>query len=352
MRRFSLFLAMILFMVATPLVSAQVGNSEQLDPGGHRLTWTGNWFLDIQSSMAGPDYEGLLFEGNEMLFGTVVYGNTVSGAEMRDVFVDGFGSEMTSYGSIDSGSRSGVHWELGNGSGVTLYAVFIDGDLGSQSLGYFVVAPTSSFASSITTIQRDFKLNGAAVLQGVDGAGLQQRSQSGGNAVAAVPAVQNSTFVYATEVGWNGPWTYDTANSDNSYASFLQTNEASGVMKLVGYTEYYDTGAATSGQAVNNYTRTFFSSLGVFDNRQLDGGTLANGTEWQLHRFTYQGFDLSTFVTVSLMSDGSYAVTSVTGNANQMTLTLIEVQEQFSINRSKSLLDGVDPILVTLTLLM
>ncbi|HEV2127470.1 MAG TPA: hypothetical protein VGR22_02500 [Thermomicrobiales bacterium] len=98
--------------------------------------------------------------------------------------------------------------------------------------------------------------------------------------------------------------------------------------------------------------QAFVSSLGVFDARQLDGGTLNNGTEWQLHRFTYQGIDLATFVTVSLMSDGSYAVTSVTGNVDQMTLTLIEVQEQFSVNRSRSLLQGVDPILVTLTLLM
>ncbi|HEV2127469.1 MAG TPA: hypothetical protein VGR22_02495 [Thermomicrobiales bacterium] len=67
MRRFSFLLAMILFMVPTPLVSAQVGtDSEQLDPGGHQLRWSGNWYLDLQTSLAGPDYEGLVFEGNQM----------------------------------------------------------------------------------------------------------------------------------------------------------------------------------------------------------------------------------------------------------------------------------------------
>ena len=355
MRRFSILFTMVLFMVASPLVStsasAQV-SSEQLDPGGHRLTWSGNWFLDLQSSLAGPDYEGLLYEGGDgTVFGVFVYANTVSGGELRDVVVDEFAFGLSGYRTVDNGSRSGVHWELGTGSGNTVYAVFIDGDLGAQSLGYFVIAPSTTFANSVTTIQRDFQLNGAAVLQGVDGLGLQQRAQTSGNRVASVPTVQNSVFVYATEVGWNGPWTYDLQNSDTGYASFSQINESAGTMKLVSYTEYYDTAAVTPGQALNNYTRTFFQALGVFNSQQLDGGTLGNGAEWQLHRFNYQGIDLATFVTVSLMSDGSYAVTAVSGNAGLMTLTLIEVQEQFSVNRSRSLLDSVDPISVTLTLL-
>lgn len=356
MRRLALLLTMILFMVATALVSTSVSaqtNSEQLDPGGHRLTWSGNWFFDLQRSLAGPDYEGLLFEGGDgTVFGVFVYANTVSGGELRDVVVDEFAIGLSGYQTIDTGSRSGVHWELANGGGNTVYAVFIDGDLGAQSLGYFVIAPSNNFANSVTTIQRDFQLNDAAVLQGVDGLGLQQRAQTGGNRVSSAPVVENSTFVYATEVGWSGPWTYDLQNSDNSYASFSQINEAAGTMKLVSYTEYYDNAAATPGQALTNYTRSFFQALGVFNVQQLDGGTLGNGTEWQLHRFNYQGIDLATFVTVSLMSDGSYAVTAVSGNATMMTLTLLEVQEQFSINRNVSLLEGVDPIAVTLTLLM
>jgi hypothetical protein len=354
MRRFAFLFAMVLFMVSASLVSAQTGiNSEQLDPGGHRLQWSGNWYLDLDASIAETDFEALVLQNGEMLFGVVVYGNTASGAELRNVFVDGFGSELATYGTIDSGSRSGVHWELGSGSGVTLYAVFIDGGLNAQSLGYFVIAPTGSFASTVTTVQRDFTLDGGPVLRGVDGAGLQQRAQSaGGNQVANVPVTQNSVFVYGTEVGWTGAWQQDVAASTVDQVAFTQIDQAAGVMKLVSYGEFTDSSVFGTSQALSAFAEGFFSSIGTFDSRQLDGGTLTNGAEWRLYRFTYNGIDLSTFMTVSQMANGSFAVTTVTGNANMMTLTITEVQQQFSLDRSRSLLQGVDPNLVTLSLLM
>ena len=408
MRRFSAIFTMFLlfFMLGTAVSSAQTaGNTEVLDPGGHTLTWTGNWTKDTAASTATTDFEGVLLQGTDTVFGVVVYGSSLSGAEMRDVFVDSFGASLGGYSTIDVGSENGVHYELGSGATVTLYAVFIDGGLGAQSLGYFIVAPTATFANSVATAQADFKLNGGAVLNGVDGAGLQQRAQ-GGVATSGttntgttgttntgttgttntgttgttntgttgtttqqpttnVPAnqttgtttqqtqrvVNQTTMVGATEIGWSGPWTHDVANSSPDQAMFSQADQATGSLKLVSYGEFVDASVTTPAAAIDTYTQAFFQGAGVTNATQLDGGTLANGGEWRLYRYTLQGVDLATFVSGSQNATGAFVVTTVTGNAFELMFTMIEVQEQFSINRTVSLLDGVDPILVTLSLL-
>ncbi len=382
MRRFSVLLGVFLcaFLIGSASATAQVaGGTEVLDPGGHTLTWTGTWTRDVQSSVSATDFEGILLQGDSMLFGVVVYSNSVSGAELRDVFVDSFATTLGNYATIDSGSDRGVHYELGSGSDVTLYAVFIDGGLTSQSLGYFVVAPTATFASSVQAIQRDFTLDGGMVLKGVDGAGLQQRAGGGTSttgvvsttstgvattgtantttttttgAVAQQPAqrtIDSSVTVGATQVGWTGPWVYETDTSSTTQATFSQFDQVTGVLKLVSYGEVTNV-SGDAGTAVETYAQTFLASVSAANVVQLDGGTLANGTEWRLYRFNLQGNDLAFIVTGSQNASGSVVVSTVTSNAPMLTFTLMEAQEQFTLNGTTPLFDGVDPILTTLML--
>lgn len=392
MRRFSAVITMILFLVGTMAASAQVaGGSEVMDPGGHMLQWTGNWTKNTEISQATTDFEGVLLEGGTRMFGTVVYANNLPGAEMRDVFVDAFGSSLGNYSTIDAGSDSGVHYELGKGSDVTLYAVFIDGGLGAQSLGYFVVAPSMEFANAVTTIQADFTLNGGPVLKGVEGNGLQQRAMGGtgstgsastvpntgvtnnpattGNTVTnqqagqttnppvvnagQVPAqrvVDETIFVANTEVGWTGPWEYDLASSTTDQATFSNVDQATGTLKLVTYGEFADQSVAGTGAALTTFTDAFFQGAGATNARQIDGGTLANGSEWRLYSFNLQGLDLSIFVTGSQIANGMFVVTTVTANTTAIQQTLAEVQQDFSLNRTTPVFDGVDPIQVTVGL--
>jgi len=387
MRRFSAIFAtfLLFFMIGATVSAAQTtGGAEVLDPGGHTLTWTGNWTKDTNASIQTTDFEGVLLQGTDTIFGVVVYGNGTSGAELRDVFVDSFGSTLGNYSTIDSGSDGSVHYELGSGATVTLYAVFIDAGLGAQSIGYFIVAPTATFANAVSTVQAEFKLNGSMVLNGVDGTGLQQRAQGGTGTVNTgttgttntgtaqqptnnIPANQTipntgttqqtqrvvtaTTTVGATEVGWTGNWTHDVANSSPDQAMFSRTDAATGSLSLVSYGEFLDPSILNSAAAIETYTQAFFQGAGATNVTQLDGGVLSNGVEWRIYRFSLQGIDLATFVTGGQNAGGAWVITTVTGNASQMTLTLIDVQEQFSINKTASLLEGVDPIIVTLTLM-
>jgi hypothetical protein len=378
MRRFCVLFGVFLcaFLIGSANATAQVaGGSEVLDPGGHTLSWTGTWTKDVQSSVSATDFEGILLQGDSKLFGVVVYANTASGAELRDVFVDSFATTLGNYATIDSGSDRGIHYELGSGSDVMLYAVFIDGGLSTQSLGYFVVAPTASFASAVQAIQRDFTLDGAMVLKGVDGAGLQQRAGGGAPAgvttttntaiaktgtsnttttttVAQVPdqrAIDDTVTVGATQVGWTGPWVYETDTSSTTQATFTQFDQATGSIKLVSYGEVTNV-TSDAGTAVETYAQTFLASVSAANVLQLDGGTLANGTEWRLYRFDLQGNDLAFIVTGSQSASGAFVVSTVTSNAPMLTFTLMEAQEQFTLNGTTPLFDGVDPILTTLML--
>ena len=50
-------------------------------------------------------------------------------------------------------------------------------------------------------------------------------------------------------------------------------------------------------------------------------------------------------------SAGAYVITTVTANSSILMLTMIDVQAQFSLNGSTSMLAGVDPILTTIKLI-
>lgn len=403
MRLLSAVLTMILFLLGTTAATAQTtGGSEVLDPGGHTLQWNGNWTKNNEISQATVDFEGALLEGENKMFGTVVYANTLSGAEMRDIFVNAFGTSLGGYTTIDAGSDSGVHYELGKGTDVTLYAVFIDGGLGAQSLGYFVVAPSADFANAVASIQADFTLNGGPVLQGVEGNGLQQRATGGTGTTSTVPntGVTNNTattgnqqtqqpvnqqtqqpinqqagqttttnppvtnagqvqtqrivdetvFVGTTELGWTGGWVYDTSSSTPEQATFSLVDQATGTMKIITYGEFADASIVGTGAAITTFTDAFFQGAGVTNARQVDGGFLTNGNEWRLYSFNLEGLDLSLFVTGSQNPNGMFVITTATANTVALQQTLGQVQQDFSLNRTMPVLDGVDPIQVTIGL--
>lgn len=122
-------------------------------------------------------------------------------------------------------------------------------------------------------------------------------------------------------------------------------------MELVSYGEFSDPSMTSVPAAVDGFANAFLQSAGATNVQQVDGGVLQNGATWKVYRFNLQGSDLSTFVMGSQNASGAYVITTVTANSELLMLTMIDVQAQFSLNRTTSMLAGVDPIMTTIKVL-
>lgn len=337
-------------LVSPVAANAQTGAaSETLDPGGHVLRRSGDWIKNTQASASGVGFETALYHNSDgYSFGTILYDAMLPGQELLNSFMDGYTSEVTGYGTIDAGSYDNIHYELGTGDGLTVFVIFMDGELGAQSVGYMIGAPSTEFADAVTVIQSDFRLDGETVLQGVDGPGLQQQAIGGAPATDRTQVVfTDSVFVGLTEVFWGGDWEYDAASSMDTQVTLNQVDPVSGSLKLVTYGEFTDYTVTGATGALTTFTDAFFEGAGATNTRQVDGGQLFNGAEWRLYTFTLEGLDLSLFITVSQGASGEFVVSTVTSNTADLESTIGQVQQEISLDGQAPLLDGVDASDVT-----
>jgi hypothetical protein len=175
----------------------------------------------------------------------------------------------------------------------------------------------------------------------------QQPAQTGG----MVSQPTSTVFVGNTEVGWTGSWQQNTSATSASQATFSRTNPTSGAMELVSYGEFSDPSMTSVPGAVDAFANAFFQAAGATGVQQIDGGVLQTGATWKVYRYNLQGNDLATFVMGSQNATGAYVITTVTANTSTLMLTMIDVQAQFSLNRTTSMLAGVDPIMTTIKVL-
>jgi hypothetical protein len=271
-------------------------------------------------------------------------------------------------------------------------------DQGSYAQLTMVVAPVTTFQYELQIAQKELTIGGGGVFQGVDAVKMQSiltnatgvqlvdlNQQSSNTTVIVVPgggqtaqqptqqqpvqqqpaqqqpaqqqpgqvAVQQpvgTVMVGSTQVGWAGSWQQSTSGATANQATFSRQNQA-GTMELVSYGEFSDPSVASVAAAVDGFANAFLQSAGAVGAQQVDGGILQNGATWKLYRFTLNGNDLATFVMGSQTTTGAYVITTVTANSSIMMATMIDVQAQFSLNGSTSMLAGVDPVLSTIKLL-
>ena len=399
MRRFTSIVTVVMIMAGIVAgatfgagsAAAQVGPGSRVLANGQVITWSDFYELD-QSTVA-------VIDGVELIdlysatgwFSVITTNFPAYGNVLRDLSVQDLQSTVP-LRQIDRGDYSNVSYSLDTTiyQGVDIGAFTLVLDQGSYAQLTMVVAPVTTFQYELEIAQAELTIGGGGVFQGVDAAKMQsiltnatgvqlmdlnqqQNANStvivvpGGGQTAQQPTQQQPTqqqpaqtgqvaiqqpvgtvMVGSTQVGWAGTWQQNSA--DTSQATFSRQNQ-SGTMELVSYGEFADPSVASVPAAVDAFANAFLQSAGAVNVQQVDGGATQNGATWKLYRFTLNGSDLATFVMGSQTSTGAYVVTTVTANSSILMVTMIDVQAQFSLNGSTSMLAGVDPVLSTIKLL-
>jgi hypothetical protein len=406
MRRITTVFAMILFMVSfvagvalsTSPASAQIGPGSRVLANGQVLTWSDFYELDQTTVAVVDGVEFVDLYSATGWFSVITTNFPAYGNVLRDLSVQDLQATVP-LRQIDRGDYDNVSYSLDTTiyQGVDIGAFTLVLDQGSYAQLTMVVAPVTTFQYELQIAQAELTIGGGGVFQGVDPVKMQniltgatgvplmdlnattttqtvvvpanqattaqttnppantttttQTTNPPANTTTTtqttnVPVTTSSVMVGSTQVGWSGPWVQETGLSTPTQVAFSQVDQAAGTVEMVSYGEF-----ATGSVTLDSYAQTFFQGAGATNVQQTDGGVLANGAEWRVYRFSLQGTDMGTFVMGKPTTTGSYAITMVTGNAPLMMFTLIDVQTQFSLNGSASLLDGVDPILASISLL-
>jgi hypothetical protein len=415
MRRFSVLATAIMFMVSfvagatigAGSAAAQVGPGSRVLANGQVLTWSDFYELDQATVTVVDGVELIDLYSATGWFSVITTNFPAYGNVLRDLSVQDLQSTVP-LRQIDRGDYNNVSYSLDTTiyQGVDIGAFTLVLDQGSYAQLTMVVAPVTTFQYELQIAQAELTIGGGGAFQGVDAVkmqsiltnatGVQLVDLNAGNTttVAPVPSQQqppaqtgqtqqppaqtgqtqqppaqtgqtqqpaqtggaavqpptSTVFVGSTEVGWTGNW-QQAAGTSASQATFSRQNQSAGTMELVSYGEFNDPSMTSVPGAVDAFANAFLQSAGAINVQQVDGGTLQNGASWKVYRYSLQGNDLSTFVMGSQSSTGAYVVTTVTANSSILMLTMIDVQTQFSLNRSASMLAGVDPILTTIKLI-
>jgi hypothetical protein len=414
MRRITVFASMILFMVsfvagaafgASP-AAAQVGPGSRVLANGQVLTWSDFYELDQSTVSVVDGVELIDLYSATGWFSVITTNFPAYGNVLRDLSVQDLQATVP-LRQIDRGDYNNVSYSLDTTiyQGVDIGAFTLVLDQGGYAQLTMVVAPVTTFQYELQIAQQELTIGGGGVFQGVDpvkmqgiltrATGVQLVDLNSGQTTAVVPAQQapaqqqpaqqqpaqqvpaqqqpaqqapaqqpaqtgqtttvappiGTVFVGSTEVGWSGAWQQNTSASGTSQVTFTRSNQAAGTMELVSYGEFADPSMTSVPVAIDAYANAFFQAAGATGVQQVDGGVLQNGAQWKLYRYNLQGNDLATFVMGSQNATGTYVITTVTGNSSILMLTMIDAQSQFSLNRTTSMLAGVDPIMTTLKLI-
>lgn len=405
MRRFTSIVTVIMIMAGfvagatfgAGSAAAQVGPGSRVLANGQVITWSDFYELDQSTVTVVDGVELIDLYSATGWFSVVTTNFPAYGNVLRDLSVQDLQSSVP-LRQIDRGDYSNVSYSLDTTiyQGVDIGAFTLVLDQGSYAQLTMVVAPVTTFQYELQIAQEQLTIGGGGVFQGVDAVKMQSiltnatgvrlmdlNQQNSNTTVIVVPgggqtaqqptqpqttqqqttqqqpaqtgqvAVQQpvgTVMVGSTQVGWAGTWQQSESGTSSSQATFSRSGQA-GTMELVSYGEFADPSVASVPAAVDGFANAFLQSAGAVGAQQVDGGTLQNGAVWKLYRFTLNGNDLATFVMGSQTSSGAYVITTVTANSSIMMATMIDVQAQFSLNGSTSMLAGVDPVLSTIKLL-
>jgi hypothetical protein len=412
MRRFSVVFAMIVFMIsfvagatltAMP-AAAQVGPASRTLINGQVLNWSDFYELDTTTVAVFDGIEIVDLYSATGWFSVISTNFPAYGNVLRDLSVQDLQTQIPMR-QIDRGDYDNVSYSLDttNYQGVEVGIFTLVLEQANYAQLTMIVAPVATFQYEMQISQAELAIAGSGVFKGVDpvvmqghltratgvpladlnapttttvavspvnqantgqtqaatttGTTAQQpvntgqtTTQTTQTTTTQVTAATSAIPVGGVQIGWSGAWTHDAANSSATQAMFSRIDQASGTIEMVSYGTFTDPALTSASAAIDAYTQAFFQGAGAQNVQQLDGGVLANGAEWRLYRYTLQGIDLATFVTGVASPTGGYGVTTVTANAPLLMFTLIDVQATFSVNGTTSLLDQVDPILVSLNL--
>jgi hypothetical protein len=156
-----------------------------------------------------------------------------------------------------------------------------------------------------------------------------------------------SVTVGQTEVAWSGAWQYDSGSSMDQQATLTQVDAGSGSLKLATYGEFQDDTVDTPADALEAFSGAFFDGAGAESVVEAGSGELDNGATWKIYTFDLQGLQLTFLATVSQADDGSFIVSTLTGNTDQFSATIDSAQQEITLNGEPTFLDGVDAAEVT-----
>lgn len=411
----TMILFMVSFVAGATLgagsAAAQIGPGSRVLANGQVLTWSDFYELDQTTVAVVDGVEFVDLYSATGWFSVITTNFPAYGNVLRDLSVQDLQSSVP-LRQIDRGDYSNVSYSLDTTiyQGVDIGAFTLVLDQGGYAQLTMVVAPVTTFQYELQIAQQELTIGGGGVFQGVDPVKMQgiltratgvpladlNQQQSSNTTVIVVPGggqaqqpaqqqpaqqqpaqqqpaqqqpaqtgqtqqpaqtggtvSQPTSTVYVgnTEVGWSGSWQQSTSGTSANQATFSRTNPTGSTMELVSYGEFSDPSMTSVPAAVDGFANAFLQAAGATNVQQVDGGVLQNGATWKVYRFNLQGSDLSTFVMGSQNASGAYVITTVTANSELLMLTMIDVQAQFSLNRTTSMLAGVDPIMTTIKVL-
>lgn len=124
-----------------------------------------------------------------------------------------------------------------------------------------------------------------------------------------------------------------------------------GVLKLVSYGAFEDETVDDSDQAIDSfieaYFEAYFDSAGVQREQENGSGQLEDETIWRLYTFGLQGVRVSFLIIANQNDDGAFVVTSLTANTSVFADTITEAQNDFVLNETTRMFEGLNPSEVT-----
>ncbi len=189
----ALLVAMLVLVpwAASQPVVAQSGGGDYEFAGGQSLTWDGEWVLDDELTYAEDGLESVTLTQGVSLFSVLGLPNDIDLDEARDIYLDSLIDEVGGATTIDRGSYGSVSYSLDlvslEGFDFGIFTLFRAGSGSTPTFAYIFFSEEAAFASQFASAQDAFRLDGAPIYDGVDGAGLQAQLEAVVNDSQGVP---------------------------------------------------------------------------------------------------------------------------------------------------------------------
>lgn len=274
----------------TPTLSrvVQTAQSYTVTGGTHEVTWESPWDrANGVGQKTGAGDEAVVFADGEGA--TLVIAVYDANHDLTTEFNNATSAIETSadtYETVDSGSYDAVSYALlkysKNAVKIGAFAIFIDGGLDGDDVGFVFTSPLSTFSSSLANAQKSISIDGEKILIDVDSAGLARQLGSSISTSASQPTptsqnpqpeVSASTgdtwmdprFGYVVE--WGAQWSPTDPPGSASFAiKHSSNNMIVGWVALpaegISIFTYFDAFIAAFEQGIPSGSRTVVKLVG------------------------------------------------------------------------------------------
>ncbi len=165
-----------------PALAAQTSDSSYEFAGGQSLTWDSDWDLDDDLTYVDGDLESVTFTQGVALFSVLSVPNDFDLNEARDIYLESLLTEVGGATTIDRGDYGAVSYSLDlaevEGFDFGVFTLFRAGSGGTPTFAYIFFSEIAGFAAQFASAQATFRLDAAAIYDGVDGGGLQAQLET------------------------------------------------------------------------------------------------------------------------------------------------------------------------------